>query len=180
MTIPRLIKNLICTTAVIFGVCVVFSMILPLSPIHCEHQDIDLNTGRARITQMRFFIPVSVRYEHTSISEAIGIADLLSPTGDWKRVNTFSPGNRISPHYSYHGSLSQAHNLGSIWEDSEFTDDAREEAARTVLRLWRESGRHSGAEEFLNRLGEWRRDPITRKDVRSIAETANSPTESPR
>lgn len=169
MKTPRLTKIALSVTAIVLAILFIVPAIFPWTPVNCEHQEIDLLTGRARYIQMRFFIPISTRYAHTPISEALDIADLDSPTGDWKRVNTFSPGVQHSPHYYYHGALSQAHNLDLMWQVTEFSDDARKESASTVLQLWRESGGDSGAREFLYRLGEVSHDKVSLADIRSLA-----------
>lgn len=169
MKAPRLTKIALSMVAIVFAFLFLVPAFFPWTPVNCEHQEIDLLTGRARFIQMRFFVPISTRYEHTPISEALGISNIDSPTGDWKRVNTFSPGVQHSPHYRHHGALSQANNLGLMWQVTEFADEARRESASTVMRLWRDSGGDSGAREFLYRLGEAYNDKVTLADVRSLA-----------
>jgi hypothetical protein len=146
------------------------------SPINCQHQDIDLDTGRARYTQMLYWIPVSVEFKHTPISEGLEIVDLDSPDGDWHRVNTFSPGVRHSPHYIYHSALSQAHTLGMMWQDQEYSQEARKEAATTVCELWKQTGRDSGANDYIDSLMNLPLKQVTLSDIMHLKQ----PTENKR
>ena len=173
MKLPLISKIVIVGVLVCAGIYLFLPLFFPWSPIHCEHQHIDLNSGRARFTQMRFFLPISQKFEHTPISEAIGITELDVPDGDWMPVNTFSPGVTHSPHYFFHSAFGQAHELDLLWRVSNFTDDARRESAMTVLELWKASGRDSGADGFLSELTKMANLAVTAEDVKAIAKMEN-------
>lgn len=119
------------------------------SPINCRYQDIDLDTGRARYTTMIYGIPFSQDIKHTAISSKLAEVDLNRKDGTWRRVNTFSPGTRYSPHHGFHSALHQVKQLEMIWELEEHDDQARMASARAVLRLWQESDRDSGADDYI-------------------------------
>ncbi|SHI61126.1 hypothetical protein SAMN02745181_0495 [Rubritalea squalenifaciens DSM 18772] len=135
------------------------------SPVNCRHEEIDLDTGRVRYTRMLYWIPVRTEIYHTPISEALGVTDLKSRAGDWQRVNTFSPGVRYSPHYIYHSALSQTQTLAMMWELQQYSHDARKEAAATVLKLWKTSGRDSGADDYISRLASLPLDEVGLEDI---------------
>jgi|LauGreSBDMM110SN_4_FD.fasta_scaffold12493_2 hypothetical protein len=153
-------KNTKILISLIFLMAVVFPLISPFvgmawKPINCRYEDIDLETGRIRYTTMVYWIPISRRIEHTSISEVLGVADLYKATGDWRRVNTFSPGVRHSPHYSFHGVLSQIQILKMTWELENFDAKNRKESARELLRLWKTSGSDSNTDDFFTELSSY-------------------------
>ena len=139
------------------------------SPISYEHQDIDLNTGRARYTWV-VHQAEKVEIKHTPISVALELVDLDSLEGDWRRVNTFAPGARHSPHYIYHGALGQANNLGLVWQIQDYSKEARKEVAATVLELWRQAGRDSGADDYIGRLMDLQHDQVTLSDIIPLRE----------
>lgn len=135
------------------------------SPINCRRQDIDLDTGRARYTRMLYWLPISTEIKHTPISKALGITDLESRQGDWRRVNTFSAGVRHSPHYFYHSALSQAQTLGAMWEVQQYTPEAQKETAARILNLWKRRGRDSGANDYLSTLLALPHEEVALEDI---------------
>lgn len=135
------------------------------SPINCQHEEIDLDTGRARYTRILYWIPITTEIKHTPISEALGVDNLETRRGDWHRVNTFSPGVRHSPHYIYHGALSQAETLGIMWKVQHYTPEARRETASRILVLWKQSGRYSGADDYISQLLGLRLEKVSLEDV---------------
>lgn len=119
------------------------------SPINCRYQDIDLDTGRARYTTMIYWIPVSRDIKHTAISSELAEADLNVRDGSWRRVNTFSPGTGHSPHHLFHSALHQVKQLEMIWDLEDHDGQTRKTSAKEVLRLWQESNRDSGADDYI-------------------------------
>ncbi len=170
MTKSRRILRVLCWSTVLLMAVVTFtsgsySILSPWSEINCEHQDIDLDTGRARFTRMLLWLPVRKEIRPTPISQALEITDLASPRGDWRRVNTFTPGSGISPHYHFHGALSDVHRLQAVWTIYQFSSDAQKESAATVLRLWKKSDRVSGASDYLTALENLRQEPVSSSDL---------------
>jgi len=146
--------------SLIFLMAVVFPLVSPFvgmawSPINCRHEDIDLETGRIRHTTMVYWMPISRKFEHTSISKVLGVVDLYRASGDWHRVNTFSPGVRHSPHYSFHGVLSQIEKLKLVWELEDFDATNRKESARALLYLWKMSGSDSNTDGYFTGLSSY-------------------------
>jgi hypothetical protein len=106
------------------------------SPINCWHEDIDIHSGRIRRTSYLLWCCVSDRVEETAISQALHPEDLRDGCPEWKRVNTFSPGVRHSPHYIYHGAITDAKMLANIWAWGRFTPAERRQSARELLAAW--------------------------------------------
>lgn len=125
---------------------------LSWSPINCSYQDIDIYTGRVRYTTMVYWIPFKREIQHTVISKALEIKSLTSTQGNWKRVNTFSPGVRHSPNHDLHGAFSLIKKLELVWNINDFDSKARKLSAEKVLHLWIESGSNFGADEYIRNL----------------------------
>lgn len=154
----------------ISAILAVFLIVVPFlapawSPINCQHQEIDLDTGRALYTHMLYWVPITTEIKDTPISKALGISDLESRQGDWHRVNTFSRGVRTSPHYIYHSALSQAQTLGTMWKVQQYSPEAQRETAANILSLWKRSGRDSGANDYLSRLLALPHEEVSLADV---------------
>ena len=120
----------------------VFPIFAPWTPLNCQHQDVDIMTGRLRFTRYLLFRKVSERVEDSSLSKVLP-ADMVTAAGpQWRRVNTFSPGFSSSPHYAFHGAINQICTLSDIWERSEvygFPDDMKQRTALHILALWQHS-----------------------------------------
>jgi hypothetical protein len=114
----------------------VVSGVFVWSPINCWHEDIDIYSGRIRRTSYLLWCCVSDRVEETAISEALPPEDLRARHPEWKRVNTFSPGVHHSPHYIYHGAITDAKLLADIWERGRFTPAERRQSTHTLLAAW--------------------------------------------
>jgi hypothetical protein len=115
----------------------VLSGIFAWSPICCWHEDIDIHSGRIRRTSYLMWCCVSDRVEQTAISRALPPEDIGTRRPEWKRVNTFSPGVRHSPHYTYHGAITDAELLANIWEWGRLTPAERRQSARELLAAWK-------------------------------------------
>ena len=68
------------------------------------------------------------------------------------RVNTLSPGVHHSPHYIFHGAMSQIRELDLLWNAGEFTPAARRTSAKHILHLWQQSQSYFGAKPYLQML----------------------------
>lgn len=119
------------------------------SPLNCRHEDIDINTGRIRYQRFLVGICISERIEDSPISRQLQLA---KTTPDWRRVNTFSPLVRHSPHYIFHSGIAQTRELEIIWQLAAFTPAAKQHASREVLRLWQSGQYDDAASDFLSAL----------------------------
>ena len=121
------------------------------SPLNCRHEDIDINTGRIR--HQRFLVGMCVRerFEETPISPQF---DLSNVAPDWRRVNTFSPLVRHSPHYRFHSAIHQARELELIWQGTSFTPEAKKQACQDMLQLWQTSQSDYAAEGYIRALSD--------------------------
>src|SRR5215213_5058884 len=82
-----------------YWLCIFF----PWSPINCRYEDIDIQSGRIRKMRYFLFMKVSERVGPSSISRAPMPEDFSRDQFHWRRVNTFCPTIRHSPHHQYHG-----------------------------------------------------------------------------
>ena len=137
----------------LYGATVLLSWsgIAPWSPLNCRHEEIDINSGRVRYTRMLFYIEVSQRVEETWLSENCPVS-LRTTRENWRRVNTFSPGVRHSPHYHYHAALAQLSVIRRAEVLVPFTANARREVARRVISDWRIGMGTSAADQYVHDL----------------------------
>jgi hypothetical protein len=120
------------------------------SKIYCKYEDVDINTGRIRYTRYLFYRKTSEEIEDSIITKTVGqFSTSVSP--DWKRVNTFCPGS-VSPHYRYHGAITEIHMVDLILQSHDFSDEAKIYIAQTVLKQWKAKGGYSGIDRYLNEL----------------------------
>ena len=122
-------------------------ILFPWSGINNEHQDINIKTGQARYSHNLWFIKISQRIEDTALSralqgETVDVADIKP----WQRVNTFSPGLRHSPHYHFHGALSQAKLFEMTELMPDLTPERKKEIAKETLAAWQCAGHDGGAD----------------------------------
>lgn len=78
------------------------------SPLNCWHDDVDINTGCVRHSRYMLFCKIADHTEETWLSS---VTKDLKTVRDWRRVKTFSPGVRHSPHYRFHGAIQQIKTL---------------------------------------------------------------------
>ncbi|MBW3598226.1 MAG: hypothetical protein KY475_13265 [Planctomycetes bacterium] len=130
----------------------VLSFNVPWSPLNCWHYDVDINSGRVRYTRYLLWQRVASRVEESALSRWADDAGAPARP-EWRRVQTFSPGVGHSPHYRFHGALSQISLLEKTWELGRCSDDARGASANAILRLWQIGGA-AAAEPYLRGLAE--------------------------
>ena len=127
---------------------VILPFFFPWSPICSENQFIDINTGKSKRAQYLLYIKVSESIGDTAISSLLNID--ASP--NWHPVNTFSPGIRYSPHYYFHGAFHQINQILRCWSMCEFSDDAKKESAKNVLKLWQTHKDDYLADKYISAL----------------------------
>ena len=145
-------------TAIILGVLGTTLVLLPLvvplwsqwSEINCRHQDINIKTGRARYSRYLWFVKVSEAAKDTPLSLALrGRTVDVARIDPWHRVNTFGPWVVYSPHYRFHGALSQAEQVGMAFELSQPSEQERQDVATHVLTLWQTHGSYFRADDYV-------------------------------
>lgn len=134
-------KRLYIAVGVVLAIAVLPPIVVPMAKpwteINCRHQDINIKTGQARYSRYLWYVKISEVVKDTPISVALGgkVMD-VADVEPWRRVNTFSPGLRHSPHYHYHGALHQARELDLISELNELGTEEKREIAENILELW--------------------------------------------
>lgn len=120
----------------------------PWSELNCRHQDVDINTGRIRETRYLLNVKLWERTKDSWITTALSPEVVRTAGPDWKRVNTFSPGTHHSPHYTYHGAISQIRLIEEAWQQMPFTKEAQRQVAETLLKLWQKNKGYWAAEDY--------------------------------
>jgi len=122
----------------------------PWSDINCEHQEINIKTGQARYSRSLWFARISERTEDTALSRALGGETVNAAEMEaWHRVNTLSPGVGHSPHYRYHGALSQAKEFELLRQAYGLNEADAAKLAREVLIQWQTNGSYFAAGKLL-------------------------------
>ena len=137
--------------APILTVLFLVSGIFQWSALNCWHDEVDINTGRYRRTRFLLYRQIGERTEETWLSHSVRNPN-TSP--DWRRVNTFSPGIRYSPHHQFHGAIHQIKTLELAHNIIPFEPEARRKVANTVLTLWENNGSYSGADDFVEKVAQ--------------------------
>ena len=140
------------TPAALFGLSLLGCF--PWSGLNCSQNDIDTTSGRTRYTRYLFWMPVSRTESGSALTNALTHEDLAGARADWHPVMTLSPGMHHSPHYRLHGAISQIRDLEIGWDFGKMTPAARRQTARSVLRLWRETGSYFRAGEYIQAVWE--------------------------
>jgi hypothetical protein len=150
-SLPKLRRRWIALGLAVLAVVVslLASRAFQWSPLNCWHEDIDINSGRVRHTRFLLYCQIGDRTEETWLSRAYA-SPSYSP--DWRRVNTFSPFVRYSPHYRYHGAIHQVEILRRCDELVPFESDARRKAAHRLLVLWQKTGSYFDADRYLQEI----------------------------
>ena len=82
-----------------------------------------------------------------AITEPVSVAEIK----DWHTVNQFAPPSfHISPHYRFHGALSQVREVEVLQAVYELTQNDVASIARQLLIEWQTNGRDFAASRFLN------------------------------
>ena len=153
MKARKIIRRIISALFVIIMIPVIAPFVgLQWSPINCQYQDIDLDTGRVRYMTLIYWVSISQDIKHTAVSLELAEESLNAKGGNWQRVNTFSPGRKNSPYHVFHCALYQVKQLEMVWVLEGHDDLARKASAKELLRLWQKSGCDSGVDDYLASL----------------------------
>lgn len=145
----------IVAAAILLLVLFVVPVFVPWTPINCQHQDVDIMTGRLRYTHFLLFCKVSERIEDSPLTKVLPSDVIATRTPEWHRVNTFSPGVHHSPHYTFHGAIHQIHTLATLWDMAKnygFQEDLKRKTALDVLAIWQQSGSYFLAGDYIQCL----------------------------
>lgn len=126
--------------------------LFPWSPINCTHKDVDIHTGRVRLTRYILWLCVHESVEDSALTKALLPEDLSATAPEWHHAVTLSPGLGHSPHYIFHSAIAQIRQLELAWSLAEFTPAARRASARRILQLWEQTGGDDGAKPYLRAL----------------------------
>lgn len=146
------------------------SGLMAWSRINCWNYDIDVKSGRIRYTRYLCYVQVADRVEDSALSSIL--KDQMSVAGppEWRRVHTFSPGVRHSPHYVYHSAISQIKDIETIWTVDKFTDDAKRRTAADLLKLWQRDKGDWEARDYLRELWEIAEKNTSRGKVTDVSD----------
>ena len=139
----------------IFFVVVTFfpGIFFPWSRLNNREEDIELHSGRLRVTYHFLHIPYKRAFSDTPFSLVLSGAGTPEEKDEmWGRVNTFSPGMRNSPYHAYHGAFSQMRMMETTWEFGSFSPEARVKSARQILQAYRENGSRFGGDPIADAL----------------------------
>jgi hypothetical protein len=123
--------------------------------LYCRCEEINIETGQARISRHVFSVRVSERIDDTPLSLALAGETIHAASVEpWHRVNRFAPCGNTSRHYAFHGALAQARQLDLLCELYELSPEQGKGIAREMLTLWQIDGRDDGVSDFLVRKGQ--------------------------
>ena len=105
----KIILGIVCLLVVVL--LIGSSPLFPWTPFNCWHEDVDINTGKIRYSRYLLFYCVKTEIRDSPLSLALLPQERNGVTPDWRRVNTFSPGRRVSPHHMFHGAFYQIREL---------------------------------------------------------------------
>jgi hypothetical protein len=139
----RIILFSFCGLIALCGVALFILPSLGFAHLNAELQEIDINSGKARFTRFVFYMRVSQVEKETVVSRLIS-----GPTQartEWHSVNLFTAGSRISPHYCFHGALSQLNRLELALQNSNMTEEDMQLYARRIVKAWKAEGDYFAA-----------------------------------
>ena len=126
----------------------------PWSRINCREFELDLVSGRERVTRYLYGVPVQRELRDTAASDALGAAVSDLDEAQWVNTNTFGPFTRHSPHYIYHSASHQVKMLELIWDEFGYDAEGRRETAHELLSRFRSTGSDSVGDDYIQELTE--------------------------
>ena len=139
--------------AAFIGAPFLVPLLIPWSGINCRVSEIDLLTGERRASRLLYWVPIYRRISATPVSSVLGTSN-VGLGRDWRRVGTSTLFVSHSPHYSFHSAYQQPRRFELIWEEVEFSEEARRESAQELLERWRLDDSDSAGDDYLNELME--------------------------
>jgi hypothetical protein len=126
--------------------------LFPWSGVNCSQDDVDIQSGRIRHTRYLLWFPVNQIVADSALTKELSAEDRTGKRAEWHPVMTLSPGLHHSPHYVFHGAISDIRELELCWDFGRFTPMARAASARRVLQLWQQSGSDSQARKYIQAI----------------------------
>ena len=120
--------------------------------IHRQRDEVDIRSGRIRHSRYVLLIQTSQAVEATEFSRILASNPSGAAEPDWHVVNTFAGARRVSPHYNFHGAIAQMRGLEMLWRLVPFTDEAKQEVAHSVLKLWQSDRSESAADSYIREV----------------------------
>lgn len=133
---------------IVLGLAYLYPIFFAWSGFYCWTEEIGLDTGRKRSCTNIHWITAFSKESPTWLSDTLDTSDSLRETR-WKPVNTTSPGVSFSPHYRYHGALSQISELEMICKRLSLSPNATRLIAGILIERWRNDGDYRGASTHL-------------------------------
>ena len=142
-------KRLIITLAIAApAIALALALAFPgWSKLNCWTWEIDINSGDKRYTRYLFWTEISSRIEETWMTAAL--SEHKQEEREWHRVVTLSPNRRNSPHYSFHGALSDLRSTGQFLDYMDADEETRTQIALGIRKRWKEAGRDDTAGRYL-------------------------------
>jgi hypothetical protein len=137
---------------VAFVALYVIPTFIPWTPLNCLYEDVDICTGRSRVSWYLAFCKVSERVHETALSRVLPRELIEGVRPHWERVNTFSPGVRHSPHHRFHGASSQIRDLELLWQNANVDELTKRKMALHLLVLWQFDGSYILAGHYIQGL----------------------------
>jgi hypothetical protein len=126
----------------------------PWSRINCEEQEIDLESGKERITKFVYWIPIQRQIGDTTLSLELSKFISTGKEPQWEPVITAGPYVKYSPHYVYHSAFNQIKVLGLNWDEFAFDSAMRQKTGLGLLHEWQVTTTDSSADDYLRNLTE--------------------------
>lgn len=146
------------------------SGLLAWSRINCWNYDVDIRSGRIRYTRYLCYVQIAHRIEDSALSSVLKDQTSVALPPEWRRVHTFSPGVRHSPHYVYHSAIAQIKEMDAIWTLEKFTDDAKRRSAADLLKLWQRDKGDWEARDYFLQLSETAEKNTSRGKVTDVSD----------
>ena len=142
----------------VYGLTVGLLIILPFvlwnlphaERLDCEYQDVDIASGKVRISKYFWHVPVSIEVKETEMSKALSTTN----APDWRRANLFIGSSGVSPHYAFHGAMSQVRRLERVWEYCKVPAEFRRKQAAQVIAAWKQKKSYFGASDIVSSIEE--------------------------
>ena len=149
--------------------------LVPWSAINCRDQEINIKTGQARYSRYLWYVRMSERVEDTILSKVLGGESVdVADIAPWHMVNRFSPGLHHSPHYRFHGALSQTRQIELLFEMLEPEAQRKKQIVQDLLTLWQTHGSYHEARRYLATLSEEANEVLEKRYPNFVPQSSTS------
>jgi hypothetical protein len=136
------------TPKILFVPLIAAALILPpllvpsvigVSGINRVHHEINVESGRLRVTRSIYWIPVSKNVEESPVSTLVFTKEDTNPTAAWCPVRSVSPGTRAPARtYPWTPAIAFLARSDDMWKTQKLDDEEKATAANEILQLWRD------------------------------------------